>query len=262
MRVIRSSVFETNSSSQHSIIKTKNDIHIDPEKLIWDRDKNPDPENLSMYNGRWELWGISEGYGRAPFKILTTFEDKFKYAMCEYLGDIYPDDPEWDKWYDEFSTIAYEIIPGLKEIRIRTEDVDIYNDENGNHIMHKNLRYDHWNEEEGRSEYYYFDDAGNKHAAIFDEDDYMERPDIGMIDHQSMGLLRNYLEHEGIDLKEFLTNKRYCIVITGDEYDDWPRMKFSGLIDMDFIIEEYGTHGEDLEYQEWLEGQKENEKSN
>ena len=69
-------------------------------------------------------------------------------------------------------------------------------------------------------------------------------------------LLRNFLMDQNISLKEFLTNKRYVVVIDGDEYDDWGSLKASGLINMDFIVSEYTTSDEDIEYAEWLKENK------
>ena len=263
-RVVRQMCFETNSSSQHSIVVTKNDAYINPEKIVWDSEGNCDPVDCVYIgkDGEWSLRDIEDGYGRWPFRILTSFEDKFKYAMCEYMGYLYEDDPEWQKWYDEFEAIAYKFVPGFVKFRMRTKDIDIYKDENGNDILQKDLRYDYYNEEKDRSEYYYLDSEGNKKPAIFDEENYLEMPNIGCIDHQSMGLLKNFLKDSGISLREFLTNKRYVVVIDSDEICDWPRYKNSGIINMDFIISEYNTSGEDIEYQQWLKEREENEESN
>ena len=262
-RVVRNCVFETNSSSQHSIVVTKNNTHIDPEKILLDREGNYDPNDCVCIgkDGRWSLYNVSDGFGRSPFRLLTTFEDKFTYAMCEFLGPLYEDDPEWQRLYDEFEDIAYEFIPGFKEFYIHKKDIDIYKDQDGNDILRKNLHYDYYNKEKGTYEYYYLDSEGNKKPAILDEENYLEMPNIGMIDHQSAGLLKNFLKDRGISLKEFLTNKRYIVCIDGDEIMDWERYKACGIINMNFIVSEYNTSGEDVEYQQWLEEQR-NEKSN
>ena len=242
-RVIRRNIYETNSSSAHSLIVTKNDRHVDPEKIVWDNTKEFDRDD-NIYLGRdgeLSLYNIEYGFGRAPFTMLTSFEDKLKYAMCEYLGYLYPDDPEWDKLYGEFEEICRDTIPGFKGFDIHKKDIDIYLDQNGDHIMQKDLHYDHWNKEEERAEYYYIDDDGSKHPAIFDTEDYMEMDAIGTIDHQSAGMLKGFINKKGITLKEFLTNKKYIVVIDGDEYCDFPRYLHSGLIDINFITEIYGA---------------------
>lgn len=250
---VRQSSFETNSSSMHSIVVTKNDIHVD-KNILWDRNKDyNDSDTVYICNGKWNLSSV-EGYGRYPFEILTTFEQKIKYALCEYLGYLYSDDPEYDKILNEFKDIVREVIPEFKDFRFYTHDEDIYVDSEGNHIMRKDLHYDHWNQEEERGEYYYIDQEGNKRPAILDEENYMEVFDIGTIDHQSSGLLKNFLKDRGISLKEFLTNKKYTICIDGDEYCDFERYLKSGFIDKNFITEIYsGRSDEDLKYEKWRE---------
>lgn len=240
-RVIRKDVFETNSSSQHSICITKNDSHIDPDKIVWDINKEFDNvDNVFLdRDGKWWLRNIEYGYGRHPLMILTSFEEKFKYAMCEYLGYLYEDDPQWQERYDEFKKIAAKQIPGFKDFRTNTKEIDIYLDLDGNDIMQKDLHYDYYNKDAGRIECYYIDKNGNKQPATFDEENYLEMPNIGNIDHQSSGLLIEFIKAHDINLEEFLTNKRYVVIVTGDEYDDWERLKSSGIIDMNFIIEEW-----------------------
>lgn len=245
----------------HSICVTKNDVHIDPDKITWDMNKEFDEfDNVYLdRDGKWYLRDIDDGYGRYPFQILTSFEDKFKYAMCEYLGYSYEDDPQWQEWYDEFKRIAIEAIPGFEDFRISTKEIDIYLDEDGNDIMQKDLHYDHYNEKEQRGEYYYLDADGNKHLATFDEENYLDMPAIGMIDHQSAGLLKNFLKDKGISLKEFLTNKKYIVVIDGDEIMDWDCYKKSGIINMDFIVEEYDKSADDVKYEQWKKEHGEDE---
>lgn len=60
----------------------------------------------------------------------------------------------------------------------------------------------------------------------------------GYIDHQSSGILKNYLTECNISFEEFLTNKKYIIIIDGDEYNMWGIFKESGLINEDFIEKE------------------------
>lgn len=251
MKKVRENVWETNSSSSHVLVMTKNNTHINPARIVVDHTREDDIDyNDCVYldsTGKWSLYDIDDGYGRYPFQILTSFEDKLKYAMCEFMGYLYEDDPEWQKWYDEFEAIAYEFVPGFKGFRISTKDIDIYLDKDGNEIPQKDLHYDSWNEETDSPEYYYIDENGNHQKAILDNENYLEMPNIGTIDHQSMGLLKNFLKYRHISLREFLTNKRYNIIIDGDEYNDWDRYKASGIINLDYITEEYGRSSEDKE---------------
>ena len=240
MKVIRRSCFETNSSSQHSIVVTTNDCHVTTEELSNHDYSNPEWVYLGK-DGTLDPWGVCNGYGRSPFEILATFEDKLKYALCEFLGYKHIDDPEYNEIFDEFHSIVKEVLPEFSHFDIRTREEDIWLDQNGNIVPHKFLTYEDWDNENKREIYSYKDENGEEHEAIFDEENYMEEPDIGQIDHQSAGMLKNFLKDRNISLKEFLTNKRYIVVVDGDEIDEFSKLKYSGLIDMDFIIEEYNT---------------------
>ena len=268
MKVIRRNIFESNSSSQHSICVTKNDSHVKPEDFVYNEETGEYPDEYIYIsdgdngNGNLRLYHIDEGYGRYPFMMLTTFKDKLKYAMCEYLGTLYEDDPLWEPTYNEFKEIVKEVLPGFEDFRFDIKDVDLYQDKDGNDILTKDLRYDGWDSENNSPKYYYLDKFGNKQPAIFNEEDYMEMPRIGMIDHQSMGMLKNFIKDNNISLKEFLTNKKYVIIVDGDEYETWETYKRSGMIDLDFIVSEYDKSEEDVRYQKWLEEQKANEESN
>jgi len=234
-RVIRNNCFETNSSSQHSIVVTNKDEYVTTEELMGDgKEKVYVGKTGDLY-----LWQIEYGYGRTPFHLLTTFEDKLKYAMCEFLGRMYSDDPEFDEIYEEFLTIAWEMIPGFTHFGIREKEIDLYLDKNGHTIPHKKLKYKCWDGENERCRYTYTDEDGKEYEAVFDEENYLATPDIGMIDHQSAGLLKAFLKDRGVSLKEFLTNKKYIVVVDGDEYCEWDNILTSGIFDASNIVEDY-----------------------
>lgn len=262
LRVIRRNCFETNSSSQHSIVVTKNNTHVTEAELLGNNSDSDDNyfEHVYIYSdGKVGLRDVRDGFGRYPFQLLTTFKEKLAYAMCEYLGCLYPDDPKFQEYYEMFTEITREVVPGFKEFYIPNKEFDIYLDDDGNMIPHKDLKYDHWDSENSVFVYNYKDKNGEYKTAKFDEDNYLDAPNIGGVDHQSMGLLKNFLKERGIRLKEFLTNKKYVVVIDGDEYCDFDKYLKAGLIDRDFITEIYSTSGEDLEYKQWLEEQKDEE---
>ena len=263
-KVIRQGCYETNSSSQHVVVVTKNNTHVTPEEINPDYTNDDSPFYEWCYvnkEGLWNIGDVDEGFGRYPFRILTTFKDKMMYAICEYLGHLYEDDPEWQKWYDELKGIAASMIPDFTDFKFHTKEVDIYLDKNGNEIPHNKLIYKCYSN--GLPVYTYFDENGEEVDATLNEDEYWESPDIGTIDHQSAGLLKNFLKDKGISLKEFLTNKRYMIVQDGDEYCDFDRLLKSGIINRNFITEIYDESGEDLEWLEWLKEQEaKNEESN
>ena len=65
--------------------------------------------------------------------------------------------------------------------------------------------------------------------------------DWGNGDYDQYGYAQNYgyftkaLAENNITLKEFLTNNRYVIIVDGDEYQEFEKMKESGLIDFTAI---------------------------
>lgn len=258
-RTIRRGVFESNSSSQHSICVTKRDVHVDPEEFDYHSKKYPySDECLWIHNGKLEVTEVEDGYGRWPFQMLTTFKDKLQYAVCEFLGNKYVDDDDFNDILEDFYNICREVIPGFEELKFYTRDINIYLDENGEPIQRRKLKYEGWDKNE-RDIYSYLDADGNKKMAKFDEENYYEAPAIGTIDHQSAGLLMNFLKDKGISLKEFLTNKKYVVIISGDEEQKWEEYKRSGIINLDFIIEEYDKSGEDVEWERWKKEQEDEE---
>lgn len=261
-KIIRHKCYETNSSSEHSIIVTKNNTHITSQSLLADDEEYYDSQE-HIYVGddnKIRLWDIRHGYGRSPFCFLTSFIEKITYAMCEFLGYKHGDEDDYDSIYQEFVDITKELIPGFVDYDISTKDVDIYLDEDGNELKSKDLKYDHWDGDSDSAVYVYTAKDGTKKVATLSDQVY-EIPDIGVIDHQSSGILTNFLRDKGITLKEFLTNKKYIIVIDGDEYEEFEKMKNAGLINMDFIEEEYSTSYDDIIYQQWLKEQENNESS-
>ena len=63
------------------------------------------------------------------------------------------------------------------------------------------------------------------------------------IEYQYVGtddcLLFGWLGSAGVTLSEFLSNDKYKVICDGDEYCIWEHAKKSGLINLDFIEEEY-----------------------
>lgn len=258
IKKVRQGCFETNSSSAHSIIVTKNDRPaVVKDWHIGDDEVTEDTEYIYVSSdGKLWLHDIEEGYGRYPFQFLITFEEKLRYAMCEYLGYLYEDDPDFHRYYNLFTDIVHEVVPKFVDFGIDTKEVDNYLDADGNDIMRKDLIYADWNSDKKCPEYEYEDKDGIRHNAILDEENYWESPAIGTIDHQSAGMLKNFLKENNVSLKEFLTNKKYIIVIDGDEYNELEKLMKSGILDKNNITQIYTTSDDDIEYQEWLKEQE------
>ena len=71
--------------------------------------------------------------------------------------------------------------------------------------------------------------------------------------------LRGWLNWKGISLKEFLTNTKYKVVVDGDEYHVWERLKKNNLVNIGVIEEELRTSDgcplylpENEEYREYM----------
>ena len=110
---IRNGVFETNSSSSHSLVVKTEGRMVTPEEVA-----------ESMYISRNGAARIYENsFGRSPFRILAEPLDKLSYVLAEYSGT------------DQFQSILdrfVDYVPGLKkiefpsEINWRTEKYEAY----------------------------------------------------------------------------------------------------------------------------------------
>lgn len=182
MKQIRRSVFETNSSSSHSIVILNEDVA-----------KNNN-EYLSYFktylcsDGLYLMFDHDLEFGRSPFDVLSTFSEKLNYAIASF----------GEEKFDELEELACKYLRGLDD---------------GGYCTGIELPISRWSSK--KSKYY------------------------GNIDHQSAGVLQNFLFKENISLEEFLVNPRYIVIIDGDEYCVFDKLKESGLIKSDTIKKEY-----------------------
>ena len=112
-RQIRRGVFESNSSSQHSLVVMKKNDHYTPEEIK--------EEFYLGEHGVWDVWDNSLDFGRSPFRTLGTFKTKWLYA-CASLVEEYNDDA-----YKELEALAFKYVPGLKKIELPMTTVGIFN---------------------------------------------------------------------------------------------------------------------------------------
>lgn len=183
MKQIRRNVFETNSSSSHSLVITTDNEH-------YTRKEINDEFYLTKLNslgGKVRLWESSLEFYRSPFDMLTTFKGKLRYAIASSNGNL----------VDECREICKKYIDGFVDFEFDTKD--------------------------------YVWDSEVK--------DYVEADEPvpnygGTDDYQIEGWLKKY----NVSLEEFLTNKRYIVVVDGDEYNCWSHIKDSGLVDTSKII--------------------------
>lgn len=219
-RQIRRGVFESNSSSQHSLVVMKNDDHYTVQEIL-----------KGLYIQKDGVWDVCElDFGRAPFRALGTFKMKWLYA-CASLVEEYNDDA-----YKELEALAFKYVPGLKRIELPMTTTCIINKD-----LEENKDYEYGKTEEELNKYleqkeknwgietieYWEDRHGNFCFSI---------PYTGQTDEP---FLQRFLEHEKLSLEEYLTNRKYIIIQDGDEYCYWQDMKNAGLVNSDAIDHEY-----------------------
>ena len=143
---IRRGVFETNSSSSHSLVILKDDaVEQENNSLYFTHDEMLDSlrsfhETTGVYDASKEDWY----FGRAPFRALDTFELKFQYAyasefdrdtLIELLKELIPevtrfipstdlgtDDCMLHYWLDEHGITMKEFLTCKKYIVIQDGD--------------------------------------------------------------------------------------------------------------------------------------------
>lgn len=219
-RQIRRGVFESNSSSQHSLVVMKNDDHYTAQEIL---------KGLYIQkDGVWDVCGLD--FGREPFRALGTFKMKWLYA-CASLVEEYNDDA-----YKELEALAFKYVPGLKRIELPMTTTCIINKD-----LEENKDYEYGKTEKELNKYleqkeknwgietieYWEDRHGNFCFSI---------PYTGQTDEP---FLQRFLEHEKLSLEEYLTNRKYVIIQDGDEYCYWQDMKNAGLVNSDAIDHEY-----------------------
>lgn len=241
-RQIRRGVFETNSSSQHSLCIMKKDEHYTPDEII---------QNFSLFDDEetgekdcvWQIWDSSDlNFGRSPFRALGNFRDKWLYA-CASLVNEYNDEN-----YKKLEALALKHVPGLKKIIVPMISDSVANK---NYPENKDSDYA---QEYGKTEKELSEwldqkekDWGIDTIEYWKTDDgyfCFEKPYTGYVDED---MLSGFLEKENISLEEYLTNKKYVVIQDGDEYGYFRDMKRAGLVNMDAIDHEYPRNDNEAE---------------
>ena len=194
MKQIRRNVFETNSSSSHSLVITTDDEHYNREEINKD---------FYMTDGIVRLWDSSLEFYRSPFDMLVTFRDKLRYAIASSNGNLVNQCRELcQKYVDGFVDFKFDKIDYVWDSEVK---------------------------------------------------DYVETnepiPNYGGTDDYQ---IEGWLKHYNISLEEFLTNKRYIVVVDGDEYCVWSNIKNSGLVDVKKIIHDSYEESETERREQYL----------
>lgn len=179
MKQIRRNVFETNSSSSHSLVITTDNEYYTREEI-----------NKDFYiteKGIVRLWESSLEFYRSPFDMLATFKDKLRYAIASSNGNL----------VDQCRELCQKYVDGFVDFEFDTKD--------------------------------YVWDSEVKDYVEADE----PIPNYGGTDDYQ---IEGWLKYYNVSLEEFLTNKRYIVVVDGDEYAIYDHIKKSGLFDTSKII--------------------------
>lgn len=227
--VIRNGIFETNSSSMHSITIMKQGGPYE----------KPDDE-VYIHNGELSVWSENDmAYGRGPFRILYSMFDKALYYIASMIAPVdgCGDEEKADQMLDELYAILRKYCPDFDHFRFDKEEIAGFHDEEGNLYSRRVCRFSY--DDEHPDGFYYTEKDGRRIPVTKDEEYCFEVDDLGYVDHQSAALLREFFKNTGVSLEEFLTDTKYMVVIDGDEYKYWERYKKAGVINTGAIDREF-----------------------
>ena len=242
---VRAGMFETNSSSAHSLFimkkrqtmtqqEIRDEFYLDEE---WHKDRG-NVLKLDSYDNE---------FGRS-FDVLTSFRDKLSYAMASMLGNCYKLKSyieAGDKFEEVFEPLLKKLV-GVDEVEMPFDDkpFKVYSDtitddecqdyRTYEEVPYEDLVYDESRENGGFKE---ICKSGRKHETI-----WLDVPEFGRVYHQSSGLFQGFLKKYGITLEEFLIRKDIVVVCDGDEYCIFGTMLDSGLVDKNAIQVAYGFY--------------------
>jgi len=257
---IRKGCFETNSSSMHSLVVTKknSNIRMTQEEIRhefyldedWYKERHKDDEKEIVDIDLWH-----NDFGRSPFTVLSSFEDKLSYAIAEYCGNNYSassyvksakifdevfeplllrligcDEIEWNKWNDEHFEVYVGDGENLDEVEEVPYDKLVY--------IEKDERADLSEDDLIRGRYKKVDIDGRQIEEV-----WFDVPEFGTIDHQSMGLLKRFLKDNDLSLEDYLVRKDIVVVIDGDEYCELDNLIECGLINKNSIVLRFPNRG-------------------
>jgi len=231
MRVIRNSVFETNSSSMHSIVVLKHDNSdiVNPlENIKLDKDNNIVYSERDLSFNRW------------PFKILTDFEGKLKFAIASLVGCCYIKGVDYDSdklelekslRLKKIESIVHKFIPDFNSFCFETEYVVYYfRKDTHERFGGKTIT----EEENGEKKFYGYDKKTDTYIPL--EAKAKQRARYGYVETYP-DLLERFLKEKNIELEDFLFNNRYVVIIDGDEYNTFDSFNDMKIIDEEEIEE-------------------------
>ena len=242
-RTIRKGCFETNSSSMHSIVVTKNQGN-SPVEDSFDYYKQNGKNTCPIFDSETMFgWG---------FGMLSTIDAKAKYAFAEFcfdqdmvdrISDIFFKNigvyPEWPTIMEDVFRIAET------DERVPWYDVKWIDDPEDPMseicVLKSEL-------EEGKTSD--FTELEWKRVERYSAD----------IDHESSGMLRGFLKDNNISLEDFITKARYVVIVDNDNSCYFDGVLKSGLLDMEKIESWYPGKG--VSYSSYLWGKGHNSEEN
>ena len=243
---VRTGMFETNSSSMHSLLIMKNRQTMTQKEI---RDEFYLDEDWHKDN-TLRLDSYGNDYGRG-FDVLTSFRDKLSYALASMCGSCYS-----LKSYIRGGDTFHEVFEPLLKKLVGVDKVEMYWDSENFHVYSDSVTEDleqdyttyeevpyedlihneNWNKEGHEDEDYYEEicRSGRKQEEI-----WLEVPKFGSVDHQSVGLFQRFLEKYNITLEDYLIRKDIIVIIDGDEYYLFDTMVNAGIVDKNAIEVKY-----------------------
>lgn len=250
---IRKSVWESNSSSMHSlvVIKKNSNVRMTQEEIrhefhldsVWAKERyEKEGKEILLINP------LENNFGRSPFSVLTSFREKLSYAVAEYCGNNYRIKSylEAEKTFEDvFEPLLIRLIE-CDEVKWDKTDYshfEVYADggdylDEVEEVPYEKLVYVENPEKEGLTE----DDLVGRCYRNTDkdgreiEDAWFDVPDFGSIDHQSFGRLEGFLQENNLTLEDYLVRRDIVVVIDGDEVHELGNLINCGLIEKDSIV--------------------------
>lgn len=263
---IRQGIFETNSSSMHSIaIRKQSSVDFEEIKKQDDHWKSmveyfkscgreADCEGVGY---KWVMEG-DNSFQRYPFRALTSLFDKALYVIASkegYNTKCYSDakgkaiEENLPDIVKEIYGIIRKYIPTFKGFEFPCKwnpRLTVKDDESG--VIYTPADWEVHCEFGKRSRdenKYYLQNKNEKRIPLMmSSKDLIGVLDFGDIDRQSSGLFEYFMNTHNVSLEEFLTDSRYVIFIDGDEYGYVNQFIDSGLFHKD-DFEEIVTGGDD-----------------
>lgn len=234
---VRAGMFETNSSSAHSLLIMKKRQTMTQQEI---RDEFYLDEDWHDDNVlRLDSYGNEYGRG---FDVLTSFTNKLSYALASMYGNCYKlkNYIEAGNKFEEVCVPLLKKLVGVDEVEMPMDNrcFNVYSDsitddEYQDYDTYEEVPYDDlvYNEDyEYSTTYKETCKSGRKQERI-----WLDVPDFGGVDHQSSDLFQGFLKKYRLTLEEYLIRKDIVVVTDGDELCIFGAMMDSGLIDKDAI---------------------------